>query len=218
MKKTISLCLLTLMLGPTFLCTYQNESIDPWKFIEYKLITISQSLDKKAHILRLIPACISGVIIGNITNSFGVVDNIANLYERDYKTIKNCTQGLIGTLGASFIYKIADTIIQHEVDMQTIHAFVTQWPEYKKYTPQQLHTIFDDVYEMYLFDPYSYKYYHNALDVLTIARNYIYYQFPETYGFHYKKTGISNNTKRIVNQFLNFAPVKMILNTIKLFV
>jgi len=217
MKPYTSLFLLSFLLPLPLLCAQQQaESINSWKFLEYKLITAPKSLDKKAHILRLIPACISGAA-ASMVSSDGF-DYIAKHHGGISEKRRHYTIGLFGVLGASFIYGIADAIIQHEVDLQTIYSFISQWPEYKKYTPTQLHSIFDDVYEMYLFDPHSYKYHHNALDSLTIARNHIFYKFPEVYGFHYKTAGFSLRTKRILWQFLDFAPVKMVLNTIKLFV
>lgn len=203
-----------LLFSSSLLYTH-DESIDPWKFVEYKLMTAPKSLDKKAHILRLIPACITGAAAGML--SADGLDYVAKHHGQISINKRHYATGLSSILGASFIYGIADVIIQHEIDLQTIHSFITQWPEYKKYTPVQLHSLFDDVYEMYLFDPYSYKYYHNALDVLSIARNHVLYQFPEVYGFHYKKTGFSYRTKRLVWQLMNFTPVKMVLNTVKLF-
>ncbi len=211
---------LIILISSSFLYTKQNpESIDSWRFIEYNLITKPNSLNKKANILRLLPAYLGGAAFGIITKPANLLNNfIRDTYGEFSEKERNYTIGITSILGASLIYGIVDTIIQHEVDLQMIHAFIIQWPKNKKYTPKQLHTIFNDVYDMYLFDPYSYKYYHNALDALVIARNNIYYQFPKTYGHIYKRTGITNRSKRLVFKLLNFAPIKMILNTIKLFV
>lgn len=194
-------------------CLYsQNNTIDPWKFIEYKLVTAPNSLSKKGHLLRFIPASLIGALTGVVLN----LDNYRSIKyvlrfltdNYDYKT------ALASTLSASLVYSFIDIITQQIVDAQAIHAFIIQWPEYKKYTPAQLQPIFDDVYEMYLFDPNSAKYKNNAADALIIAREYIEAHSTEAYG----KKSAYNCTKYVAKNILKFAPVKMIVNTIKLFV
>ena len=220
-KSFKTIFFLSMLISSSFLYTEQDpKSIDPWRFTEYQLITKPQSFNKTIHIMQLIPAFFVGLSTSFTTSILFPTTSYPYEYdtEKFSKKIIYSTIGITGILGASLLYGMTDSLIQYKVNLQTIHCFIKQWPEYKKYTPEQLHTIFNDVYDMYLFDPRSYKYYNNAIDALTIARNHVYYQFPETYGHLYKRTGLTNRSKRLVFKLLNFAPIKMILNTIKLFV